>query len=86
MIREACCDMVILTMFLNSHHWREANAALVPETLMGWKPMSQDLQLASKGAVEHGLEKVVQAATARRLLSLQSPDFSDAGIELALFR
>ena len=34
--------------------------------------LNLNLQLTSKGAVEHGLEKVVQAATARRLLSLQS--------------
>jgi len=29
---------------------------------------------AAKGAVEYGLEKVVQAAAARRLLGFQSPD------------
>jgi len=34
--------------------------------------------------VEHGLEKVVQAAAARRLLSFQRPDFGNAGGELAL--
>jgi hypothetical protein len=37
-----------------------------------------------KGAVEHGLEEVVQAAAARRLLSFQLPDFGDARGELAL--